>query len=771
MNPSKRAPFSESPRPEKDPRFSPFSLMDTAGGSRGPRPRNGVRRGTQAGRRIKITPFKKMPVIGSTFLDRCWEQKLKPAVDSLFARRALQFSPEELYHAVDDCCMQKSGPRLYKNLRAVVGKEVSRRVGELARDHGDPNVWLVRVDNAWKRHCDEIILLRGIFLELDRKYMLRSDEREKSVWDMALVLWQTSLESEYHIEEKLVRTLIDKINEERKGGVLDETRMRSLFRMLHSTSMYDTRFTMQFINDSLRFYTLEAEHRIANDDIPTYLAHVAMRLREEEQRLIRYLDTGAKCPIVKVVERTMVTEKTAVVLEKGFGPMCDADRTSDLLLCYELFDRVGKTNEMRAALVKYVKSVGSKIVMDPVKDTEMIKLLLNLKERLDIMLASSFHSNERFMNAVKGAFEHFVNARENKPAELLAKFVDGVLRSGNKKYTEEGLESILDQSLTLFRFLNGKDMFEGFYKECLCKRLLLDKSASIDLEKLMISKLKQECGSQFTLKLEEMFKDIDSSKDLMVAFQQHAKSMSAIRRRVDLTVQVLQASRWPLTEQSKGLKLPQEIIEYHEVFKEFYLAKHKGRKLRWLHLNGRCHLVARFPKGRKQLQLSLHQAIVLLLFNDTEELSYREIEDATGMERKELDRTMLTLACGKTKVLRKRSKEPTISKTDSFYFNRNFQHKNLRIKISTVLMKETKESNMATKKKVFQERKSQIEASIVRIMKTRKSLMHVALINELFGQLRFSASSSDLKRSIESLIEREYLERDSSNPQLYKYLA
>jgi cullin-4 len=35
-----------------------------------------------------------------------------------------------------------------------------------------------------------------------------------------------------------------------------------------------------------------------------------------------------------------------------------------------------------------------------------------------------------------------------------------------------------------------QDMFEAFYKKDLSKRLLLDKSASVDAEKSMISKLK-----------------------------------------------------------------------------------------------------------------------------------------------------------------------------------------------------------------------------------------------------------------------------------------
>lgn len=56
--------------------------------------------------------------------------------------------------------------------------------------------------------------------------------------------------------------------------------------------------------------------------------------------------------------------------------------------------------------------------------------------------------------------------------------------------TEEEVENNLDRVMTLFRYINGKDVFEAFYKKDLAKRLLLNKSASFDTERSMISKLK-----------------------------------------------------------------------------------------------------------------------------------------------------------------------------------------------------------------------------------------------------------------------------------------
>lgn len=56
-------------------------------------------------------------------------------------------------------------------------------------------------------------------------------------------------------------------------------------------------------------------------------------------------------------------------------------------------------------------------------------------------------------------------------------------------------------------------------------------------------------------------------------------------------------------------------------------------------------------------------------------------------------------------------------------------------------------------------------------MKHRKTVTHASLMSELFEQLRFPAKPSDLKKRIESLIDREYIERDKNSTQVYNYMA
>ena len=71
----------------------------------------------------------------------------------------------------------------------------------------------------------------------------------------------------------------------------------------------------------------------------------------------------------------------------------------------------------------------------------------------------------------------------------------------------------------MFRYLTDKDVFERYYKGHLAKRLLLGRSVSDDAERGMLTKLKVECGVQFTQKLEGMFHDMQTSADTVQEYQ------------------------------------------------------------------------------------------------------------------------------------------------------------------------------------------------------------------------------------------------------------
>ncbi|KAG8509358.1 Cullin-4B, partial [Galemys pyrenaicus] len=149
---------------------------------------------------------------------------------------------------------------------------------------------------------------------------------------------------------------------------------------------------------------------------------------------------------------------------------------------------------------------------------------------------------------------------------------------------------------------------------------------------------------------------------------------------IELTVTILTTSFWPAYI-PKEIHLPPEMERLQESFKKFYLSKHSGRKLQWQSTLGHC--------GKKELQVSLFQALVLLMFNEGDQFSLEEIKVATGVEDKEVRRTLQSLACGKARVLNKNPKGRDVEDGDRFFCNDEFKHKLFKIKINQIQMKET----------------------------------------------------------------------------------
>ncbi|KAM9376783.1 cullin-4B [Pholidichthys leucotaenia] len=721
-----------------------------------------------AAKKLVIKNFREKPKLPENYTQETW-QKLKEAVEAIQNSTSIKYNLEELYQAVENLCSHKISAKLYKQLRAVCEDHIKAQIDQFREDALDSVLFLKKIDKCWQDHCRQMIMIRSIFLFLDRTYVLQNSMLP-SIWDMGLELFRFYIISDLKVQSKTIDGILLLIERERNGEAIDRSLLRSLLSMLSDLQIYQDSFEQRFLEETNRLYAAEGQRLMQEREVPEYLHHVNKRLEEEADRVITYLDQSTQKPLIATVEKQLLGEHLTATLQKGLTHLLDENRIQDLSLLYQLFSRVrGGVQVLLQHWIEYIKAFGSTIVINPEKDKTMVQELLDFKDKVDHIIDVCFMKNEKFVNAMKEAFETFINKRPNKPAELIAKHVDSKLRAGNKEATDEELEKMLDKIMIIFRFIYGKDVFEAFYKKDLAKRLLVGKSASVDAEKSMLSKLKHECGAAFTSKLEGMFKDMELSKDIMVQFKQYMQCQN-IPGNIELTVNILTMGYWP-TYVPMEVHLPPEMVRLQEIFKTFYLGKHSGRKLQWQSTLGHCVLKAEFKEGKKELQVSLFQTLVLLMFNEGEEFSLEEIKLATGIEDSELRRTLQSLACGKARVLTKTPKSKDVEDGDKFSCNDDFKHKLFRIKINQIQMKETVEEQASTTERVFQDRQYQIDAAIVRIMKMRKTLSHNLLMSEVYNQLKFPVKPADLKKRIESLIDRDYMERDKENSNQYNYVA
>ena len=497
----------------------------------------------------------------------------------------------------------------------------------------------------------------------------------------------------------------------------------------------------------------------------------------------------------------------------------DHERIKDLASMYELFSRVpSSVNHLRDALSERIKLDGRSLVKDQENNVAppaaFVKGVLAMRERFHAVVTDAMKGEKKAQKRMKESFEDFLNA-DARAANCLAVYVDELLRVGLRGADERKVSMELDRVIVIFRYLSDKDVFEAYYKNHLAKRLLGNKSGNEEAERAMVSLLKAECGYQFTSKLEGMFNDMRISKETAEKYRSHKKSLNnAVSndsrdaenggKPVDVEVSVLTTGYWPSQNVAPCI-LPPAVKAAMDRFQKYYLTTYTGRKLSWQTSTGSAEIRATFPpqKGsskprRHDLSVTTYQMCILVLFNTRDTLTLKQIREETNIPEEELRRHLVSLCTPKHRILRKGSKGKGISgDDDTFTYNADYTSKMTRVKVPMVSMRDASSGSSGAAKgggsstagasksaglvdgsaavplSVEEDRRHLLEASIVRIMKARKVLNHNDLVAEVTKQLsgRFVPPPQFVKKRVESLIEREYLERDEADRRVYRYMA
>ncbi|CAJ2665650.1 cullin-3A-like [Trifolium pratense] len=727
-------------------------------------------------RSIVIEPYRHRVALDPNYAEKTWKI-LEHAIHEIYNHNSSQLSFEELYRNAYNMVLQKFGEKLYSGLVTTMTSHLRQISQSIESAQGE--IFLEELNRKWVEHNKALLMIRDILMYMDRTFVPSS--RKTPVHELGLNLWRDVVIHSNKTQSRLLDTLIDLVLKERNGEVINRGLMRNLIKMLMDLglSVYQNDFEKHFIEVSKDFYCCESQKFIESCNCGDYLKKAERRLNEEMERVSHYLDPSSESKIIKVVETEMIENHmhTLVHMENsGLVSMFVDDKYEDLERIYNLFRRVPSgLTIVKDVMTSFIRDTGKQLIMDPerLKDpVDFVQRLLDLKDKYDKAITLAFNNDKTFQNALNSAFEYFINLNARSP-EFISLFVDDKLRRGLKGVGEEDVEIVLDKVMMLFRYLQEKDMFEKYYKQHLAKRLLSGKTVSDEAERSLIVKLKTECGYQFTSKLEGMFTDMKTSYDMMQGFL--ACHGAELGDSPTLSVQVLTTGSWP-TQSSPQCNLPSEILGVCEKFRSYYLGAHSGRRLSWQANMGNADLKATFGKGQKhELNVSTYQMCVLMLFNNADRLSCKEIEQATAIPMPDLKRCLQSLALVKGKnVLRKEPMSKDIAEDDAFFFNDKFTSKLFKVKIGTVVaQRESEPENIETRQRVEEDRKPQIEAAIVRVMKSRKILEHNNIIAEVTKQLqaRFLPNPVVIKKRIESLIEREFLERDKVDRKMYRYLA
>lgn len=720
-------------------------------------------------------------------------KKLKRILEGL---PETQFTSEEymmLYTTIYNMCTQKPpldySQQLYDKYKEVFDEYIRSTVLSAVRDKHD-EFMLRELVQRWLNHKVLVRWLSRFFHYLDRYFVARRSLPPLNA--VGLSAFRDLVYMEVRVNAmKAVIVLIDK---EREGEQIDRSLLKNVLDIFVEIGMgemglYETDFEAHMLEDTADYYKSKATIWIESDSCPDYMLKAEDCLRRERDRVSHYLHSTTEQKLVEKVQHELLVNRANQLLEKehsGCRALLRDDKVDDLSRMYRLYHKIPKGLDPVANVFKqHITDEGTALVQlaeesasnqkttsgSGFQDQVLIRKFIELHDKYMAYVNNCFMNHTLFHKALKEAFEVFCNktVAGSSSAELLSSFCDNILKKGgSEKMSDEAIEETLEKVVKLLAYISDKDLFAEFYRKKLARRLLFDRSANDEHEKCILTKLKQQCGGQFTSKMEGMVVDLTLARDNQLKFQEYLSENSDVHPGIDLTVTVLTTGFWP-SYKSFDLNLPSEMVKCVEVFKGFYETKTKHRKLTWIYSLGTCNIIGKFEPKTIELIVSTYQAAALLLFNTADKLSYSEIMTQLNLTNEDLIRLLHSLSCAKYKILAKEPNTRTISPNDSFEFNSKFTDKMRRIKIPLPPVDERKK----VIEDVDKDRRYAIDAAIVRIMKSRKVLGHQQLVLECVEQLgrMFKPDIKAIKKRIEDLITRDYLERDKENPNTFRYLA
>ena len=165
--------------------------------------------------------------------------------------------------------LHKYGDRLYEGLINTMSlhlKEMARSI-----ESAQGNTFLGELNRNWIEHNKALQMIRDILMYMDRTYVLNF--KKTPVHELGLNLWRDNVVRSSHIKDRLVDTLLDLVQRERTGEIVDRGLICNVIKMLMDLghSVYHEIFEKRFLDAASDFYRMESQQYIQTSDCGDYL--------------------------------------------------------------------------------------------------------------------------------------------------------------------------------------------------------------------------------------------------------------------------------------------------------------------------------------------------------------------------------------------------------------------------------------------------------------------------------------------------------------------
>ncbi len=350
-----------------------------------------------------------------------------------------------------------------------------------------------------------------------------------SIDEMGLIQFRSQIFSDFILKPKILQGACDLVKSDRKcnESMVDHSLLRQAIDVFHALMVYTKDFEPILLGESQEYFISWADQESSTRGLASYVEECHKLIDRETSRCDMFgLDSSTRRELLTKLEEILIRRKEGILVKtESVSELLKLGSIDSLERLHSLLQRERLGAKLRPSFESYINATGSAIVFDEERESDMVVRLLEFKGKLDLVWRVAFHKHEGLGHSLREAFETFINKTKKtnmtwgtdnpKPGEMIAKYVDMLLRGGAKAIPatlssagdtaigreeddadgavgdeDAEISKQLDQVLDLFRFVHGKAVFEAFYKKDLARRLLMGRSASAEAEKSMLTRLK-----------------------------------------------------------------------------------------------------------------------------------------------------------------------------------------------------------------------------------------------------------------------------------------
>jgi hypothetical protein len=617
----------------------------------------------------------------------------------------------------------------------------------------------------------------------------------------------------------LADAIVVQVNAHRDGNVVDMAALKATVGIFidlgtsvtdnaeEKTKVYQRDYESHYIKALRTAY--DSRSQAAMLDPHHYLLWCETKFDIEAALAVELLRADSHGKVRGVCEDTLIKPHMRAIIDHadcGCAGLLESGKVADVARMYRLMKNIPHNEAvtiMADAVGARVASEGEALIAGfscvvsentAAGDRVLVEGVLALCQKFVGMCRHNFENNDIFLKALKVSFERVlavkISRREKKPgakeegdfveketnfSEVLSSYCDAVMKRDIKDITETDEPEHLDALIAVFAYITEKDVFQEFYQAKLARRLLTTTPYE-DLEKAMLERLQRMMGKSFTNKMEGMMTDRESTGDYARKF---TEDVSYPALPCEFSAAVLKAGHWP-SYKADAVTLPLQLQSCIGAFERFYKSSNASRKLRWFFWFGQCETSVAFTKQTKMVKGTVHVTALLMTIDDSPNQSTKELAGQLGMDIKAVKPLIASIYLNKRFAMVNRvdaagapqATGKAIGDDDRFAMNKDFTGPMRKFTIPQ--SHSSTSQGMPTKKDDIEDRrKDSVDACIVRVMKSARTLSHNDLINGVVQQLSrvFTPQPRFIKKRVEDLILREYIKRQDDDATMFDYLA